>query len=272
MQNLSSKIDDAAKSIRAKDDRVITTGIILGSGLGEVNPKLTKVTEIDYHDIAHLNAPTVQSHHGRLVIGEVNNQCVAVCQGRHHLYEGYSAQEVAMLVYILAALGSEKLIVTNAAGALNPKFQAGDVMLITDHINFTGQNPLIGQDENLSERFTDMSKAYSPSLLELTTSLTREHKLEYQQGIYAGVIGPSLETSAERRMLATIGADAVGMSTVLEVIAANQCRMQVLGLSAITNMALGDEQQKVDTIEEVLRYAEIAGKKIGTIIDSLLIK
>lgn len=270
MSVFSQHIKTAAQSVRVHEHRRIDTAIILGSGLSDFIPELENTIALDYKDIDGLTATSVTSHPGRLIFGEHQQQNVAICQGRHHLYEGYTAQQVTTLVYVLAELGVKRLIITNAAGALNANYSPGDVMLINDHINFTGCNPIVGQDDSLGNRFTDMSQAYNRSMIQSAKQAASENQLQVHRGIYAGVLGPSLETSAERRMLATLGGDAVGMSTVMEVIAANQCAMQVLGLSAITNLALGDATQKVDTIEEVLRYAAVAGEKIGVIIDSVL--
>ncbi|MCL4130624.1 UNVERIFIED_CONTAM: hypothetical protein GTU68_056506 [Idotea baltica] len=270
MSSFSQQIQTAAQHVRSIDSRIIDTAIILGSGLSDVAPALENTLEFAYHDIPGLSVPSVISHHGRLTIGQQGQDCIAICQGRHHLYEGYTPQQVAMLVYILSQLGTKKIIITNAAGALNTSFRPGDIMLIEDHINFTGQNPIVGQGDDLGNRFTDMSQAYNTGLLNIAEQAAKDHQINYHKGVYCGVLGPSLETSAERRMLAKFGGDAVGMSTILEVIAANQCNMQVLGLSAITNMALGDEQQQVDTIEDVLRHAETAGKGMKKIIATIL--
>ena len=270
MSNFSQQVHAGTQYIRGQESRVIDTAIILGSGLGGITPELESTVEFAYQDIPGLNAPSVLSHDGRLIIGQQGQHCIAVCQGRHHLYEGYSAQDVAMLVYLLGQLGTIKIIITNAAGALNTDFRPGDIMLIEDHINFTGQNPIVGQGDELGNRFTDMSQAYSVDLLNTAEQAAQNQQINYHKGIYCGVLGPSLETSAERRMLKKFGGDAVGMSTIMEVIAANQCGMQVLGLSAITNMALGDKQQQVDTIEDVLRHASIAGKGIEKIIATIL--
>ena len=271
MSTFSQKIQIAANSILAIDQRKIDTAIILGSGLSDIDLGLENCVSLAYENIAGITAPSVESHNGRLLIGNTKQQCIAVCQGRHHLYEGYSAQQVAMLVYILASLGAKKLISTNAAGALNPAYRPGEIMLIQDHINFTGQNPIIGQDNSLGNIFTDMSQAYNADLLETAEKYAKEKIINCHKGVYTGVLGPSLETSAERRMLSTLGGDAVGMSTVMEVIAANQCAMQVLGLSAIANMAVGDDKQQVDTIEDVLRHAAVAGKGIEKIISAVLL-
>ncbi|MBX2849791.1 MAG: purine-nucleoside phosphorylase [Acidiferrobacterales bacterium] len=270
MSAFTQQIHKAAQHIREQEPNTIDMAIIAGSGLINIMPELQTNSEYSYQDITGLSSPSVMSHQGRLTIGAINNQRIALCQGRYHLYEGYSAQQVSMLVYILSQLGVKKLIITNAAGALNAKYRPGDIMLIDDHINFTGQNPIIGQGDSLGNRFTDMSQAYSSKMIGLAARAATKHQLLCHQGVYVGVLGPSLETSAERRMFARHGGDAVGMSTVIEVIAANHCDMQVLGLSAITNLALGNEQQQVDSLEEVLHYAEVAGQGIKQVINSIL--
>lgn len=271
MTNFSQRVNAAADSIRAQTDIQIDTTIILGSGLSDIDVDgFSQSSVIPYSDIKGLPLSTAPSHKGELRILSNGTKAVAVCAGRHHLYEGYSAAEVSMLTYVIAKLGAQTFIVTNASGALNPSYQPGDIMIIDDHINLTGTNPLIGQDEELGPRFPDMSEAYSRDLVSRASKLADTHGLKHHQGIYAGVTGPSLETSAERRMFRQLGADAVGMSTVTEVIAANHAGMNVLGLAAITNLATGDENQQPDTIEEVLAYAEIAGQGIKKIVEGLL--
>lgn len=234
-------------------------------------PGYEETAIIKYSDIDGLPVTTAPSHIGEMRIVSNGERSVALCAGRHHLYEGYTAQQVSALVYVLKRLGANTLIITNAAGALNPTFKPGDIMLINDHINFTGQNPLIGQDEALGMRFPDMSKAYTPTLGKQALEIAQRHALTCHSGIYIGVAGPSLETSAERRLFRNMGADAVGMSTVTEVIAANHCGLDVLGLSAITNLALGDENQAPDTIDEVLQNAAIAGQGISKILEEMLV-
>lgn len=271
MNNLATTVSNGVQSIRPHFDGQIQIALVLGSGLSDlVFAGFEEVLSINYVDIDGMPKATAPTHTGRLSIltnGDIN---IALCHGRHHLYEGHSAQEVATLVYVLRALGTEMLIITNAAGALNPEYLPGDVMLISDHINATGHNPLLGQDETLGNLFPDMSDAYARELQLRCQDAAKELGISIHQGVYIGVLGPSLETSAERRLYRQWGADAVGMSTVTEVIAANHCGMQVLGISAITNLALGDENQQADTIEEVLVNAAIAGKSIQRIIGSIL--
>ena len=273
MSSYVEDVHEAADYIRQNGAETIDIAVILGTGLGHLADQLFSggaetATSIPYADIPGKHSSTLPFHDGKLIIGDVNGLRVALCQGRIHLYEGYTAREICLLTYVLSQLGARSLIITNAAGALNPDFNPGDVMLIRDHINLTGHNPVVGQNDDLGSRFTDMSDAYSKDLAALVKQAGQQQGV--REGVYAGVLGPTLETSAERRMIRSFGADAVGMSTVLEVIAANQTGMQVLGLSAITNMALGDEHQQADTVEEILHQAEIAGRKIAVLIRAIL--
>ncbi len=272
-QSLKQRVHDAKQSLSESFPGTLDGAILLGSGLSDISVDgYTTVTSIAYSDIDGLPKSTAPSHTGELRIIGNGHKNYALCAGRHHLYEGYSAKEVAILPYTLRQLGAESFIVTNAAGALNPEYRPGDVMLIADHINMTGQNPLIGQDQTFGITFPDMSQAYAADLRERAQATAAKQGIHTHSGIYMGVTGPSLETSAERRMFRTLGADAVGMSTVTEVIAANHCGMSVLGLSAITNLALGDANQQPDTIEDVLQNAAVAGEKIALILSGILTK
>ncbi len=271
MTQLFSTVEQAKKSISDMFDQTIDTAIVLGSGLSDmVLDGYELLAQVDYSQIHGLPKSTAPSHKGTLSLMSNGKNTIALCAGRHHIYEGYSAQEVATLTYVMRALGASNFIITNAAGALNQAYRPGDIMLIDDHINLTGCNPLIGQDDSLGMRFPDMSKAYSPELSSRFQHAANQQNISFHRGVYIGVTGPSLETSAERRMFAKMGADAIGMSTVLEVIAANHASMNVLGISAITNMALGDEHQAPDTVEEVLENAAIAGEKIKVILNNIL--
>ena len=276
MQNFADSIERSSGYLRDNFSQSIDTMVVLGSGLSGLSLSRYEFEKsIEYKLIPGLPESTAPSHMGelRLYKGKTSNgraKNIAVCAGRFHLYEGYSPQQVSSLVYVLSQLGASELVITNAAGALNSSYRPGEVMLIEDHINFTGQNPLIGQDDRFGMRFPDMSEAYSKKLLASAESVANEYKINCHKGVYAGVTGPSLETSAERRMLRLSGADAVGMSTVMEVIAAKHCSMDVLGLSAITNLALGDSDQQPDTIEEVLQNAEVAGRLMSQLIDGVL--
>ena len=269
--NFFKKIELAAEYIDQRISQSPEVLLILGSGLGDVISETSKQAEISYKEIPEFPFSTAPSHAGNLVLGNLNGKCVLVMQGRLHLYEGWKANEIAFPIRVAKSLGVKKMIVTNAAGALNPSFEPGSIMMLTDHINFTGQNPLIGpHDDELGLRFPDMSDAYDKKIQGIVSSCFQNAGIKLSKGIYAGITGPSLETSAERRFLKKSGADAVGMSTVMEVIAAKQAGFEIVGLSAITNKADGGPEQQPDTIEEVLEYASLAGKKIKSILPELL--
>ena len=272
MENrIVKKIELAAEFIGQQINQSPEVLLILGSGLGDVTNEITKDAEISYKEIPEFPFSTAPSHAGNLVSGEFYGKHVLVMQGRLHLYEGWKADEIAFPIRVARSLGVNKMIVTNAAGALNTSFEPGSIMMLTDHINFTGQNPLIGShDDELGLRFPDMSDVYDKKLQRIVSNCFKNAGIKLSKGIYAGIMGPSLETSAERRFLKGSGADAVGMSTVMEVIAAKQAGFEIVGLSAITNKADGGPEQQPDTIEEVLEYANVAGKKIKSILPELL--
>ena len=269
--NIVKKIELAAEFISQRISQSPEVLLILGSGLGDVTNEISKEAEISYREIPEFPFSTAPSHVGNLVAGDFNGRNALVMQGRLHLYEGWKAYEIAFPIRVAKSLGVKKMIVTNAAGALNSSFEPGSVMMLTDHINFTGQNPLIGpHDDELGLRFPDMSDVYDKKVQGIVSNCFKNAGIKLSKGIYAGITGPSLETSAERRFLKGSGADAVGMSTVMEVIAAKQAGFEIVGLSAITNKADGGPEQQPDTIEEVLEYASVAGKKIKSILPELL--
>lgn len=267
-------VDQVSKARSLLEDMIvdpIEASLILGSGLGGLVDRVKAENIIEYKDIPGFVTSTAPSHAGRLIIGELGGRRVAIMQGRMHLYEGWSPIEIALPIRVLGALGATRLVVTNAAGALNTDFDPGDVMQITDHINLTGKNPLLGpHDDRLGLRFPDMSNAYDNHVQAKCQSCFENVGIPLRRGIYAGITGPSLETSAERRFMRLSGGDVVGMSTVMEVIAAKQSGFEVAGLSAITNKADGGADQQPDTIEEVLAFAALAGDKILRVLPSLL--
>lgn len=266
----AARVEAAHASIRDRAGEPIEVGLILGSGLGWLADRVDGATRVPYAEIAGLPVSTAPGHAGNLVIGRLFGRRVALMQGRLHLYEGWAPRDIALPVYLLDRLGAEMLVVTNAAGALDPAFSPGDVMLIEDHLNFTGMNPLTGPDEPaLGPRFPDLSRAYDPAQRQAAIRAAAAAGIALRRGIYAAVAGPSLETSAERRFLRTAGGDAVGMSTVIEVIAAAHAGLPVLGFSAISNVATGGPDQATDTIEDVLAMAAIAGKGIAAILERL---
>ena len=269
--NIIKKIEFAAEFIGQRISQSPEVLLILGSGLGDVTNEISKEAEISYKEIPEFPFSTAPSHAGNLIAGDFNGRNALVMQGRLHLYEGWKAYEIAFPIRVAKSLGVKKMIVTNAAGALNTSFEPGSIMMLTDHINFTGQNPLIGpHDDERGLRFPDMSDAYDKKVQGIVSNCFKNAGIKLSKGIYAGITGPSLETSAERRFLKKSGADAVGMSTVMEVIAAKQAGFEIVGLSAITNKADGGPEQQPDTIEEVLEYASLAGKKIKSILPELL--
>jgi len=266
-------LKDADETIEFIRKRAITfpkAAILAGTGLGNMTNALQVQDTVDYNAIPHFPASTVQSHAGRLVFGLLGGKPIVVLQGRFHLYEGYSSQAVAFPIRVLKALGVRILVLTNASGGLNPAYNAGDIMIISDHINLTGDNPLIGSnEEHWGPRFPDMTAAYDLRLQALARAEAGKLGLTVRQGVYAGLKGPSLETPAEMCFLRTIGADAVGFSTVMETIAAVHCGMQVLGLSTITNMCLPDHPAPAG-VDEIIATAEAAAPRLAAIVAGVL--
>jgi purine-nucleoside phosphorylase len=247
-----SRIQETVSVVAARSSRRPALGLILGSGLGSFADTLGQPIIIPFEELPHFPRPGVAGHGGNLIIGDVEGTTVAVLQGRVHVYEGYSMAEVVYPTRVLGGLGMRSMIVTNAAGGINLEFRPGDLMLISDHINLMGDNPLIGANvEELGVRFPDMSEPYSRPMLETALRIGAREGIALREGVYAGLTGPSYETPAEIRMLRTLGADAVGMSTVPEVIAANHMGIRVLGITCITNMAAGILPRKL-THREVL--------------------
>ncbi|SER14876.1 purine-nucleoside phosphorylase [Gracilibacillus ureilyticus] len=251
-----AQIEEAVQYIQKKVSGKADIGLILGSGLGVLAEELVETTAIDYEQIPHFPVSTVEGHSGRLVFGKLEGVNVVVMQGRFHYYEGYSLEQVTFPVRVFQLLGIEQLIVTNAAGGINESFSAGDLMIITDHINNLGSNPLIGRNEKvLGERFPDMSQAYDRDLIEIAKKCADKVNIAVKEGTYVANTGPSYETPAEVRMLRRLGGDAVGMSTVPEVIIARHAKMRVLGISCISNMAAGILDQPLSH-EEVIETTE----------------
>ena len=246
------KIDEAVRYIRGRSTLQPEVGIILGSGLGDVVDAVEIETAIPYAEIPGAKASTVLGHQGRMIFGRANGRRVVVMQGRVHYYEGYEMHEVMFLSRVIGRLGIRQLVVTNAAGGVNTSYVAGDLMLISDHINMMGINPLRGPNlEALGVRFPDMTEAYPESLREIARGVAKEIGLDVKEGVYLALSGPTYETPAEIRAFRVLGADAVGMSTVPEVIAMGHMGIPVLGISCITNMAAGILKQKL-THQEVI--------------------
>ena len=260
----------AAAAIHDRWQQQPRAGIILGTGLGQLAEEVEADAIIDYTDIPGFGKSTALAHKGRLICGQLEGKPVVVMQGRVHLYEGYSPQQVALPVRVMKALGAELLIVTNANGGVNPKFSTGDIVVMDDHINLMWTNPLIGpNDDDLGPRFPDMCSPYDEALIDSALAIARKENFTAHRGVYAAMTGPSYETRAEYRMLRKLGADCVGMSTVPEALAAVHGGMRVLGLSIVTNVANPDIFEKVDA-EEVLVDAAAVGGNVAKIIRGVL--
>jgi purine-nucleoside phosphorylase len=255
IKSLREQIDEAVGFIRTKTEFVPKIGIILGTGLGTLAEGINLEAKISYEDIPHFPVSTVESHAGRLIFGYLSGKNVVAMQGRFHYYEGYDMKQVTFPVRVMKALGAHTLVVSNACGGMNPQFKSGDIVVITDHINLLGSNPLFGpNDDSLGPRFPDMCCCYDPHLIAIAENAALNLGLKLQRGVYVAVGGPNLETAAEYRFLRFIGADVVGMSTVPEVIVARHQGMKVLGLSLITDMGLPDAL-KPTNLAEILATA-----------------
>lgn len=256
MKDISVKLDESVRFIKQKTGVRPKIGIILGSGLGMLACEIKDRVSIHYRDIPNFPVSTVEGHEGQLVVGELEGQRVVAMQGRFHFYEGYTPKEVVYPVWVMNRLGVETLIVTNAAGGINLDFSAGDLVVIKDHINLTGTNPLLGPNlDDIGPRFPDMSEAYNPELRKLAGKVADSKGFAVKEGVYGQLTGPSYETPAEIRYLRNIGVDQVGMSSAWEVIAANHAGMKVLGISCITNMAAGVLPKKLSH-DEVMETAD----------------
>jgi purine-nucleoside phosphorylase len=268
--SMSSPINDAVAFIRSKSSLQPAVGVILGSGLGNVVDAVDIETSIPYGEIPGARASTVLGHQGRLILGHTKGTPVAMMQGRVHFYEGYEMPEVMFLARVLGRLGIQKLIVTNAAGGINTDYTPGDLMLISDHINLMGVNPLRGPNvEELGVRFPDMSDAYSEALRAIAREVAAQLGVKVKEGVYLALSGPTYETPAEIRAFRILGADAVGMSTAPEVIAASHMQIPVLGISCITNMAAGILKQKL-THQEVMDTTARVEKEFTALVLALI--
>ncbi|WP_373892699.1 purine-nucleoside phosphorylase [Virgibacillus sp. CBA3643] len=249
-------IKEASEYIQEKVSEEPTIGLILGSGLGVLGEEIQNPVTIPYNNIPHFPVSTVAGHKGQLVIGTLEGKHVIAMQGRFHYYEGYSMQQVTFPVRVMKQLGIDSIIVTNAAGGINVDFDPGDLMIITDHINNMGNNPLIGKNnDELGVRFPDMSQVYDKAYIQYAEAVAGELGIDVRKGVYVGNTGPTYETPAEIKMLRTLGGDAVGMSTVPEVIAAGHAGLRILGISCISNMAAGILDQPL-THSEVIETTE----------------
>jgi len=269
---LAADVARAVDVIRKEHALVPDVAIILGTGLGGLAKEISVAASIGYERVPGFPLSTVESHAGRLLLGTLSGQKVVAMQGRFHLYEGYSPQQVTFPVRVMRALGAKTLFVSNACGGMHPLWVPGDLMLIADHINLLGANPLVGaNDEQMGPRFPDMSAAYDPELRELARQTARELKIVLREGVYVAVTGPNLETAAEYRMLRAIGADVVGMSTVPEVIVAVHGGMRVLGVSIITDACLPDALEPAD-ITKIIATAEKAEPNLTRLMRGVLVR
>lgn len=270
MTNAFEQVAAAAQFLQTKLTGQYKVAVVLGSGLGNFIEEIKEAVEIDYSAIPHFPVSTVEGHHGRLIAGKIDGVPVLAMAGRFHYYEGYSAAEVAFPIRVLKALGVQTLFISNAAGGTNTAFKVGDLMIINDHISFATVNPLLGKnDERFGPRFPDMSEPYKKHLIAKAKSIAAQNKIEVHEGVYFGVTGPTFETRAEYKLIKTLGADAVGMSTVQEVIAAVHAGMDVFAMSVITDIGIREEENTI-THEEVLQAAKEAEPKLSLIFRSLI--
>ncbi|WP_350344706.1 purine-nucleoside phosphorylase [Proteinivorax tanatarense] len=264
------KLQQAKQFIADKIDFVPEVGLILGSGLGVLAEEIEESVKIPYSEIPNFPVSTVSGHAGQLVLGRLGGKNVIAMQGRFHFYEGYRQQELTLPVRVMRLLGTEKVIITNAAGGVNKDFKVGQLMLIEDHINLTGSNPLIGKNlDHLGPRFPDMSQAYNPELKKIADDAAQKLDINLRKGVYAGFSGPNYETPSEIKMCRKLGADAAGMSTVPEVTVAVHCGMEVLGISCITNMAAGILDVKLDH-KEVIEVTQKVRKDFIKLVKEIL--
>lgn len=265
------RIQETATFLQAKMQTHPETAIILGTGLGSLANEITEKYEISYTEIPNFPISTVEGHSGKLIFGKLGNKDIVAMQGRFHFYEGYSMQEVTFPIRVMKELGIKTLLVSNAAGGMNPDFEIGDLMIITDHINFFPEHPLRGKNIPYGPRFPDMSEAYDKKLIQEAEKIACEKGIKVQHGIYIGTQGPTYETPAEYKMFRILGADAVGMSTVPEVIVANHCGIRVFGISVITDLGVEGKIVEV-THKDVQKAADEAQPLMTTIMRELINK
>ncbi len=272
MSTLIELFNETLEIVRKKTDKNYEVGIILGTGLGGLVKDILVEHEIDYSELPHFPLSTVESHHGKLIFGKIGGKNVVAMQGRFHFYEGYTMQQITYPVRVMKFLGVKTLLVSNACGGMNPIYKRGDIMLMVDHINLLGDNPLIGKNEDsFGPRFPDMSEPYNLELIKLAEQVALDNKVKVQKGVYVAVPGPNLETKAEYRFLRAIGADVVGMSTIPENIVANHMGMKVLGLSIITDECFPDAL-KPAKVEEIIAIAMAAEPKMTLIMKEVIKK
>jgi len=265
------KLKEAANFLQQYNTSGAKTGVVLGSGLGDFVKEIQVTREIPYEDIPHFPVSTVEGHHGKLIFGTIEGKPLVAMAGRFHFYEGYSPEDVVFPIRVMKFLGIETLLISNAAGGVGEGFKVGDLMIITDHISFAIQNPLLGaNDNNLGPRFTDMSEPYKKDLIAKAKTIAQRLSIDLKEGVYFGVTGPTFETRAEYKLIHLLGAHAVGMSTVQEVIAAVHAGMKVFAISVITDIGIREEENTI-THQEVLQAAAEAAPKLSAIFCELIV-
>ena len=270
MSELRKQIDEAFNYIRKHSSLEPTIGIVLGTGLGDLAKEIDQDIVLSYEDIPHFPISTVETHEGKLIFGKITNRSVVAMQGRFHYYEGYTMQQITFPIRVMKFLGVKTLVISNACGGMNPLFRKGDLMIIDDHINLIGDNPLIGKnDDELGPRFPDMSEPYSKGLIQLAEEIALEEKLKIQKGVFVAVAGPNLETRAEYRFLRNIGADVVGMSTVPEVIVARHMNFEVFGISVITDECFPDALEPA-SVPDIIKTANNAQPYLTLLMKKLI--
>ena len=270
MSELRKQIDEAFNYIRKHSSLEPTIGIVLGTGLGDLAKEIDQDIVLSYEDIPHFPISTVETHEGKLIFGKITNRSVVAMQGRFHYYEGYTMQQITFPIRVMKFLGVKTLVISNACGGMNPLIRKGDLMIIDDHINLIGDNPLIGKnDDELGPRFPDMSEPYSKRLIQLAEEIALEEKLKIQKGVFVAVAGPNLETRAEYRFLRNIGADVVGMSTVPEVIVARHMNFEVFGISVITDECFPDALEPA-SVPDIIKTANNAQPYLTLLMKKLI--
>ena len=270
MESFKNKVFQATSFVRSRIGQHPHIGLLIGTGLAESVSHMKTTVSVDYRDIPNFPISTVPTHRGALLFGSIREKRVLAMQGRFHYYEGYSMRDITLPVRVMQLLGVNTLIVLNASGGINPSLNTGDIMVIADHINLTGSNPLIGPNvDEWGPRFPDMTQVYDSKLIRMAEEAALENGIRVQEGVYVGLPGPSLETRAEIRFLKTIGADAVGLSTIPEVIAAAHGGMAILGLSVITNMNLPDDPQPC-RVDDIIATAEGAAPRVQAVIEGVI--
>ena len=264
------KIREAMDFLASKMTGLPEIGMITGTGLGSLTQKMAVDFRLPYEEIPHFPISTIEGHEGTLVVGNLAGRSIVAMEGRFHIYEGYTPREITFPVRVMAMLGVKYLLISSAAGGLNPQFETGDLMIVTDHINLTGDNPLTGPNlDSFGPRFPDMTRVYDPDLIRMVREKSLKSGILIRQGVYAGLVGPSLETSAETRFLRITGADAVGMSTVSEAIVAAHCGLKIVAIAVITNVNLPD-CMKQTSIEEVIAIARQAGSSLSALWERII--